>query len=211
MILPFIHLLGLSETRLSARFSDESLSIPHYTIIRRDAADRGHTGMALYIHQSINTFTKRRNDLESEKVECMWVEIKHLASLAVLVGDVYRNPAATHPWFDDFVQMMDKVCESNPYIVLLGNFNIDLLKPQPTWSSATSLFGLRQQIRCATRIIQTSATLLDHIYTNNEQMLGKVRVSDISVSDHCPIICTWVMQTAQKYDQRPYNRPISLF
>ena len=38
---------------------------------------------------------------------------------AVLVGYVYRNPAATHPWFDDFVQMMDKVCESNPNIVLL--------------------------------------------------------------------------------------------
>ena len=86
---------------------------------------------------------------------------------------------------------MDKVCESNPNIVLLGDFKTDLLKPQPTWSSATSLFGLRQQIRCATRITQTSATLLDHIYTNNEQMLSKVRVSDISVSDHCPVICTW--------------------
>ena len=135
---PFIHLLGLSERRLSARFSDESVSIPHYTIIRRDAADQGHTGMALYIHQSIKTFTKGRNDLESEKVECIWVEIKHPASPAVLVGYVYRNPAATHTWFDDFVQMMDKVCESNPNIVLLGDFNIDLLKPQPTWSSATS-------------------------------------------------------------------------
>ena len=114
--------------------------------------------------KAIKTFTKRRNDFESEKVECMWVEIKHLASPAVLVGYVYRNPAATHPWSDDFMQMMDKVCESNPNIVLLGDFNIDLLKPQPTWSSATSLFGLRQQICCATRITQTYATLLDHIY-----------------------------------------------
>ena len=115
---PFIHLLGLRETRLSARFSDKSLSIPQYNIIRRDAADQGHTGMALYIHQSIKMFTKRRNDLESEKVECIWVEIKHPASPAVLVGYVYRNPAATPPWFDDFVQMMDKVCESNPLFFL---------------------------------------------------------------------------------------------
>ena len=57
---PFIHLLGLSGTRLSARFSDESLSIPHYTIIRRNAVDRGHTGMALYIQQRITTFTMSR-------------------------------------------------------------------------------------------------------------------------------------------------------
>ena len=133
----------------------------------------------------------------SEKVECIWVETKHPASPAVLVGYVYRNPAATHPWFDDFVQMMDKVCESNPNIVLLGDFNIDLLKPQPTCSSATALFALRQQIRRATGITQTSATLLDHIYTNNEQMLSKVRVSDISVSDHCPVICTWSCKQPQ--------------
>ena len=57
----------------------------------------------------------------------MWVKIKHPTSPAVLVGYVYRNPAATHPWFDDFVQMMDKVCESNPNIVLVGDLNIDLL------------------------------------------------------------------------------------
>ena len=94
----------------------------------------------------------------------MWVEIKHLASPAVLVGDLYRNPAATHPWFDDFVQMMDKVCESNPNIVLLGNFNIDFLKPQPTWSSATSLFGLRQQIRCAARITKFCYIARSYIY-----------------------------------------------
>ena len=131
----------------------------------------------------------------SEKVECIWVETKHPASPAVLVGYVYRNPAATHPWFDDFVQMMDKVCESNPNIVLLGDFNIDLLKPQPTCSSATALFALRQQIRRATGITQTSATLLDHIYTNNEQMLSNV--SNISISDHCPLICTWSCKQPQ--------------
>ena len=104
--------------------------------------------MALYIHQRITTFTKRRNDLESEKAECMWVEIKHPASPAVLAGYVLRNPADTYPRFDDFVQMMDKVSESTPNIVLLGDFNTDLLKPQPTWTSTTSLFDLRQKIRC---------------------------------------------------------------
>ena len=57
----------------------------------------------------------------------MWVKIKHPTSPAVLVGYVYRNFAATHPCFDDFVQMMDKVCESNPNIVLVGDLNIDLL------------------------------------------------------------------------------------
>ena len=33
---------------------------------------------------------------------------------------------------------MDKVNESNPGCHIEGDFNIDLLKPQPTWTSTTS-------------------------------------------------------------------------
>ena len=44
---PYVHLLGLSETRLDSSLGDESLSIPNYTIIRGDAAHGGQTGMVL--------------------------------------------------------------------------------------------------------------------------------------------------------------------
>ena len=86
---PYIHLLGLSETRLNSSVGDESLSIPNYTLLRRDGAHRGQTGMGLYVHHSIIHTIKRRADLESERVEYMWVEIKHSSSSAILVGYVY--------------------------------------------------------------------------------------------------------------------------
>ena len=60
------------------------------------------------------------------------------------------------------------------------------------------MFGLHQLIRHATKIAQRSATLLDHIYTNNEQIVSNVHVSDICVSDHCPIICTWSCKLPKK-------------
>ena len=91
--------------------------------------------------------------------------------------------------------MMDKVNEGNSNIVLLGNFNIDHLKSQHSWESTTFLFGLPQLINCAKRITQTSATLLDHICSNNEQMVSKVHVSDICVSDHTVL---WSCKTARK-------------
>ena len=81
---------------------------------------------------------------------------------------------------------------------ILGDFNIDLLKSPPAWESTTSLFGLHQLVSCATRITKTSATLLDYIYTTNEQMVSKVQVSDISISDHCPVVCTWSCKTARE-------------
>ena len=116
---PYIHLLGLSETRLNSCVGDESLSISNDTIFPRDAAHRGQTGMGLYVHKILTHITKRRADLESERVECMRVEVKHSSSKATLVGYVDRNPAATYAWFDDFVHMMDKVNECNSNIVLL--------------------------------------------------------------------------------------------
>ena len=91
--------------------------------------------------------------------------------------------------------MMDKVNEGNFNIVLLGNFNIDHLKYQHSWESTTFLFGLPQLINCATRITQTSVTLLDNICSNNEQMVSKVQVSDICVSDHT---VQWSCKTARK-------------
>ena len=46
--------------------------------------------LGLYVHKSIAHITKQRADLESERVECMWVEVKHSSSKATLVGYVYR-------------------------------------------------------------------------------------------------------------------------
>ena len=52
------------------------------------------------------------------------------------------------------VETMDKVNESNSNIVVLGDFNTDLLKSHPVWES-TSLFGRHQLTR-------STATPFDH-------------------------------------------------
>ena len=82
----------------------------------------------------------------------MWVEVKLSAYSAILVGYVHRNPAVTYAWYDDFVEMMDTVNESNSIIVLLGDFKIGLLKSQPAWESLFCFFGLHLLIRSARRI-----------------------------------------------------------
>ena len=47
----------------------EVVSIPNYSILRRDADERGPAGIAVYVHNSIQDFTHRRYDLESTYVE----------------------------------------------------------------------------------------------------------------------------------------------
>ena len=128
--------MGLSETRLDYRISDESFVIPNYSILRRDATYQGETGLALYVHRSILPSTTRRTDLESSHVESLWVEINFSKSPPVLAGYVYRKATATYAWYDEFVTMMDTVADSKNNILLLGDFNIDLFKPHSAWESS---------------------------------------------------------------------------
>ena len=150
-----------------------------------------HTGLALYVHKSIENSVRRRLDLEIEAIECIWVEINDSKTKPLLVGYVYRNPASSQGWPDDFISMMDNVTECNANILLLGDFNIDLFKQPPAWNNTTALFGLEQLVEEATRVTKSSATLIDHIYTNNKQQVSKVKVVESGISDHSVIFCHW--------------------
>lgn len=187
------HIFGITESRLHQCIGDKTLHIPNYSIVRRDAKNLGHTGVAVYIHDSIKHITKRRVDLESNPVESVWFECG-VPKQSILVGFVYRNPASDPSWYDDFITMMDKIenCENGKDIVILGDFNINYLNVTPIWSSTTSLFNLHQIIRTPTRVTKSTETLIDHIYTTNPNIVQHSAVHQTSISDHFSVHCTLV-------------------
>ena len=88
---------------------------------------------------------------------------------------------------------MDNVSDSYPKSttqIILGDFNINMLQPQPSWESTFSLYGLQQVVTEPTRVTSKTATLLDHIYTNNKSKLADISLSDIGLSDHAPVKCS---------------------
>jgi hypothetical protein len=111
---------------------------------------------------------------------------------SVYVCILYRNPAACSEWYEWFAEMIDSVYKSKPQtdILILGDFNIDLLKLQTRWESLICSLGLTQLINAPTRVTPTSETLLDHIYSNNPAQISSASLSDLSISDHSPIFCT---------------------
>ncbi len=164
---PNYNIFGITESRLDSRISDQDINIPNYCISRKDSLVIGQTGIAVYIHNSIADITHRRQDLESDLVECIWLELKPSTSAPnIFVCILYRNPSASYEWLDNFVQMINSIHTVKPHadILVLGDFNIDLLKPHSSWDSTITLLGLTQLVKSPTRITQTSATLIDHIY-----------------------------------------------
>ena len=187
---PF-HLFGLSETRLNSSISNEAISIPHFSVERRDPCLPGQTGLAIYVHHSVQHSVRRRTDLESSSVECLWLEIKVSKGRPLLIGLFYRNPSAKFDWYDDFLHNLDCAGVHKNDVLLLGDFNIDMLKPHTAWDCTTTLVGLEQLVTSPTRVTSRSATLIDHIYTNNPRAASDVSVGRLSVSDHYPVSCTW--------------------
>ena len=53
-------------------------------------------------------------------------------------------------WYDSFVKMLDDVYKAYE-VLILGNFDVDMLKPHSCWDSTLALFGLAQLITSPTR------------------------------------------------------------
>ena len=186
-----VHLFGVNETRLDAEVNDSLLHINNYSIVRKDAEQKQmHTGLVVYIHDSIRHFVKRRNDLESDTVEAIWLEIFQKKSASAYVCSLYRNPAYTSEWMNDFMTMMDKIPD-NADIVLLGDFNFDLFGQQNSWLTVISMLGLSQLITDSTRVTSKTQTLIDHIYTNDPTKVINPTIIQSSLSDHYAIFCTY--------------------
>lgn len=185
---PF-HVFGFSEARITDKITDSEISIPGYTVERRHPSHIKETGLIVYISDSI-TF-KRLGHLEQYSVESIWLEISIKKSAPIIVGFIYRNPDVRVSWADNFSSMIDAVVLESKEYILLGDFNIDLLKPNKAWIDRTQLNNLEQLINTPTRVRANSKTLIDHIYVTNRKHIIEVCVPVYGCSDHYPVCLTW--------------------
>ena len=196
-----VHIFGICESRLDARITDNLISVTDNAVLRRDSNYPLHTVPALYIHKSIENRVRRRSDLETETIECIWVEITDSKTKPLFVRYVYRNPASSLEWPDEFINMMDKVTENNENILLLGDFNINLFKLPHAWNNITSIVGLDQLAEEATIGSQNLVLRSRIAFTPtigpefvDVDVFEDVRIVESAISDHFAIFCHWSIQ-----------------
>ena len=182
-----IHVFGISEARLNDKDTSESIAIQGYETIIRKSQNAMETGIVVYINQSVKF--KRMEQFENHNVESIWLEIYLKNTKPILAGFLYRNPAERVNWRDRFISMMDQVTLESKEIILLGDFNIDLLKPQRPWIQTYESYNLTQLIDQPTRL--KSGTSIDHIYVSTKDRIIETCVPVCGLSDHCPIFITW--------------------
>ena len=80
----------LTETWLDQRILDNDIKMNSYKLpFSRDRPDDNHGGICVYVKE--NLYAKSRNDLESQDLECVWIEVS-FNHRKVLIGTVIAHP-----------------------------------------------------------------------------------------------------------------------
>ena len=181
------YIIGISETKFNNSILFSTLMLNSYNIpIRKDREINNGGGLIIYVKDNI--FFKRRDDLETNSIENIWIEVQSLRN-KFLLGLFYGPPNATTEYWDAFEDIIEKASEENLDIIIKGDFNCDVLKANTNsqFFRILSKFNLQNIITDPTRVTNTSSTCIDLIITNHSAIITNSNVLPPFNSDHCTI------------------------
>ena len=164
-----MHVFSMCETKLNSRKLTSAFKIPGFHLpFRKDNHTNGGGGILVYVKDHI--IAKRREDLELNVV-CLWLEISPNKGKSFLLESLYRNPTERVEWLDRFEQFCEHALNEGKEIIILGDFNKDLLNSNANreWLNMTESLGLSQLVTQPTRVTNNTSTLIDHIYSTHEE------------------------------------------
>ncbi len=148
----------------------------------------------------------------SQVFESVFVEIINKSGKNSIVGVVYRPNTEPYADLDIFqstmFDIMSIVTREQKFSVILGDMNLNLLRFGDHPKTEYYLEGLFSSgflpiIVKPTRITASSATLIDHIYTNNVTATGHSGIIVTDVSDH---FGTFYMTRSNVRKHHPKNK-----
>ena len=133
-------------------------------------------------------------------LEIMWTVISKANMRRIVIANVYRPPKGRVPPALDLIKTSFNKIDSDKYpeTFLLGDFNIDYLRPNPDQDKLNNLnagLGTRQLIKDITRYNpnrEGNDSILDLVVTNSEHIAASGTSSVGGISDHELIIYSMV-------------------
>lgn len=199
-----IDILCLCETFLHEEFSDNELRINNYNLIRKDRQSHGG-GLLIYSKSELPCI--QRDDLEINDLELIWLEVRNHKQKSFLICYCYRPPSSTSEWVEKFEQSLEKANVENKEIILLGDFNFNLLNETSntrSWLRTINSLQFDQLVQEPTRITDTTETLIDHVYSNLPENIIEVSVPCYAISDHYPVCLT--RKPSNSLDRGPIHK-----
>lgn len=184
--------IALSETKIrdSENITD-AYNMDHYEFVHRDTPTH-FGGVGFYIKEEIEY--EVRDDLAINCFDCedLWIEIKRNKGKNVILGVIYRHPRHSFKQFQEkLCNTLEKITLENKNVYMCGDYNIDILRinksaPIRFFYNSIMSYSCRLVIDKPTRITSGSATIIDHIYTNDFENTITPGILITDVSDHLP-------------------------
>lgn len=215
-------IIGITETWLNDN-NAPLFGLPQYNHEYLHRQNRKGGGVSLFIQKNL-PFRKRDELCKTDNViESLFIEISKFTMNSkkdYIIGVIYRPPGTDLNLFNDRItDIFNTIKTENKLVYIMGDFNVNLLNVDS--HILTSEFIELMYSNCLfplinkpTRICQSSATLIDNIFTNNiydDNVLNGLLFTDIS--DHLPIFSInthSLVESKQSYCTRKYSQNNSL-
>ena len=196
----FFDIIGLQECWELKNY--DLYQLENYNFIHKTRTQSNGGGICYFINKKFKFKELKNLSIFEEKViECLTIEIELSKKEKLIVSNLYRSNAnhATYSTSEQNSRFLDAFStlqadlsslKKNSYI--MGDLNYDLLKFEQHEKTKVLLEdsfgnGFLELISIPTRISNTSATLIDHLYTNTMSNCYDTSVIISDISDHFPI------------------------
>ena len=198
--------IGFSETRLDSDLSP-IYQLPGYSQYTK-CRNRHGGGVALfvsdrYISNLCDDFCYINSFLEcvgASILECVGASIK-ISNKNILVLSIYRPPSGNVGDFLDKLSELLSLARNVNYndIYVIGDFNLDLLKHANNvhiceFINLMYSFSLFPLVTKPTRVTNTTASLIDHIWTTQFETNTKNYIIHNDTTDHFPVLSQFRIQ-----------------
>ena len=189
------HIICLSETRIKHE-PLINIELNNYSFIHANSKTNAG-GVAMYIHDSVK-FEVSPEQYELANAESLWISVfDDNQAPFYIVGIIYRHPTTSDVdlFIEELSTCLTKFSNNNSTFYILGDLNINSssINRSPSAKRFLNMLlscGAFPLITKPTRITDNSATILDHIITNDyEHCIIPGIVKTIEISDHYPILC----------------------
>lgn len=157
-----------SETHLIEQVDNSEVNIKSFNLIRCDSNSTSTGGTAMYIKRNVN-YTVCHNENYRNNVWLLAVKINAKNFRGKIIA-IYHSPSKSDA---EFISYFKEWCENTlseeEINIIVGDFNLDLLKVSfysNKIQSVINSLGLKQLVKCPTRIVERSKTLIDYVISN---------------------------------------------
>ena len=179
-------IFAINESKIDPSIPDSEINIPSYKSIRKDR-NRNGGGVVIYVREQISF--RDRNDLVSDSLEMICIEIERPHSKPFLLSAWYRPPNSELNIINEYELFLFKCDSESKEMIIMGDLNCDFAKSPPdTYTNRiiflNNLYQMVNLINEPTRVTETSASTIDLILSNTPENIVSSGVSHVGISDH---------------------------